>query len=198
MSTPPQGSPPGGFPIPPQGGPGPGGYYYGPPPGRPANSNAGCLKAFGITCGVLLLLGVIGIALLIKTGGPLIQQAMKFGTSIAHAAQNGRTIQHAVVAYHAKNGKYPPNLIALVADGEITDAKILHSDQDANPNPGHISWRYMRPSEGAPGDTPILDLPYQITIGGQTQASHLIINLDGSTPNHHGPSTTPPDSGGGR
>ena len=72
MSIPPSSNPPpGGFPLPPQGGPPPG-NYYGQPPGRPVNNSGGCLKAFGITCGVLLLLGVIGGFLLFKgRGAPL-------------------------------------------------------------------------------------------------------------------------------
>ena len=197
MSVPPSNSPPpGGFSLPPQGGPPPGSPYYGPPPGRPANSNAGCFKAFGITCGVLLLLAIIGGVFLFKAGAPIFQQAMKFGQSLGQSSVNGRKIQQAVVAYHAKNGSYPPNLTALVADGEITDAGILHSDQDTNPNPGHISWQYHQPAEGAPGSTPILDLPYKITIGGQTQGSDLIINLDGSTPNQTHAVSAPSSDGG--
>ena len=66
MTVPPSSNPPpGGFPLPPQGKPPPGGPYYGQPP-PPANNNAGCLKAFGITCGVLLLLCIIGGFLLFK------------------------------------------------------------------------------------------------------------------------------------
>ena len=182
MSVPPSSNPPpGGFPLPPQGGPPPGApVYYGQPP--PANNNGGCLKAFGITCGVLLLLGIIGGVALFKMGAPFAQQFMKMSQSIGQASINGRTIQQAVVAYQAKNGKYPSNLTALVADGEISDAGILHSDQDPNPNPGHISWRYQKPVKGAPGNTPLLDLPYSITIANHTQPAHLIVNLDGSTP----------------
>ena len=193
---PPNNPPPGGFPLPPQGN-APGGYYYGQPP-PPANNNAGCLKAFGITCGVLLLLGVLGGALLFKTLGPVFQQTVKQGRSIGQASLNGRTIQQAVVAYHTKNHTYPPNLTALVADGELADGKILHSDQDPNPSPGHISWRYLPPPDGAPGDTPILDLPYQITLGGHVQSGHVIVNLDGSTPGQTRPVAPPtrePNSG---
>lgn len=197
MSVPPSNNPPpGGFPLPPQGGPPPGGYYYGQPPQRPVNNNAGCLKAFGITCGVLLLLGIIGMALLFKAGAPVFQQVMKLGQGVVQSQRDGRVIQQAVVAYHQKNGKYPASLMALVADGELTDAKVLHSSQDANPSPGHISWRYMRPDEGAPGDTPILDLPYQVTFAGQTQDSHVIVNLDGTTSSSHG-TTAPPPAGNG-
>ena len=34
-------------------------------------------------------------------------------------------------------------------------------------------------AEGAPGETPILEEPYQITIGGSTQSSSLVITLNG-------------------
>ena len=185
MSVPPSNNPPGGFPLPPQGGP-PGGYYA-QPPQRPANSNSGCLKAFGITCGVLVLLAIVGGFLLFKAGAPLFQQAMGIGQDSVHGMQ----IQKAVVAYHQKNGKYPPNLTALVADGEITDGKILHSAQDPSTNPGHVSWRYTRPPEGAPGYTPILSLPYSITVANQTQRAELTINLDGSTSHTQNTGTFP-------
>lgn len=178
--------------IPPPNTPPPGGYYYNPNPGRPANNSSGCWKAFGITCGVLVLLGIIGIVVVVRTTGGLFRQAMGVGL----ASQSGRVIQQAVVAYHAKNGKYPPNLTALVSDGELTDAKVLHSDQDPNPSPGHISWRYHRPPEGAPGNTPLLDLPYQISFSGRTQAGDLIINLDGTTPGQVHPMGTPPAGNG--
>ena len=169
----------------------PGGYYVQPPP-RPANSNSGCLKAFGITCGVLVLLAIIGGVLLYKAGAPLFQQAMGIGQDNLR----GKQIQQAVVAYHQKNGKYPPNLTTLVGDGEITDGKILHSTQDPNPNPGHISWRYTPPPEGAPGDTPILSLPYSITVVNQTQRAELGINLDGSTSRTQNTAPVPSPSGG--
>ena len=168
---------------------------YGQQSSPPANNSAGCLKAFGITCGVLLLLGVLGAAVLVKTWGPLYQQFLKMGQSMVKSQQEGRAIQQAVVAYHAKNGKYPANLTALVADGEISDAGILHSDQDADPDPGHISWRYQCPAKGAPGSTPILDLPYNITIAGHTQPAHVVITLDGSTPSQTGVTPPPPSPG---
>ena len=188
MSVPPSNNPPpGGYPIPPQGGPPPGNYYYGQPPQRPVNNNAGCLKAFGITCGVLLLLGIIGVVLLVRTTGGMFGQFMGIGKDVG----NGIRIQRAVVAYHAKNRKYPPNLMSLVADGEIADGKILHTSQDPNPSPGHISWRYTRPPEGAPGGTPILTLPYSITVGNQTQRTDITINLDGSTSSSHNMSSPP-------
>ena len=34
---------------------------------------------------------------------------MKLGQSMVKSQQDGKNIQQAVVAYHAKNGKYPAN-----------------------------------------------------------------------------------------
>ena len=86
------------------------------------------------------------------------------------AGMDGVRLQQAIAAYHQEKGQYPKTLMQLVQDGRI-DGKLLHNDLDDNPNPGHISWRYTRPAEGAPGSTPILEEPYQITMGGSTQSS---------------------------
>ena len=156
MSVPPSNNPPPGGPV-----------YYGQPPGRPAKNNAGCLKAFGITCGVLLLLLVLGGALLVRTWGPLYQQFLKMGQSMVKSQQDGRAIQQAVVAYHAKNGKYPANLTALVADGEISDAGILHSTRTPTPasaiSPGATSARRMVLPETRPFWTSPTTLPSPAT-----------------------------------
>ncbi len=66
----------------------------------------------------------------------------------------------------------------LVQESRI-DGKLLHNDLDDNPNPGHISWRYLKPAQGAPADTPLLKEPYQITMEGSTQSSQVVIALDG-------------------
>ncbi len=185
MSTPPPSNPPpGGFPLPPQGGPPPGvPYYGGPPPGRPANNNAGCLKAFGITCGVLLLLAVIGGVV----GVISVRNAMKnphslFGTAMSagKAGMNGSLIRQAIVRYHEKNGKYPQQLMDLVTDGE-TDGKIFHDDLDTNTDPAHVSWQYTPPNEGDPGSTPILTQDYTLSVGTTHQKQTIVINLDGTT-----------------
>ena len=188
MSVPPSSNPPGGFPIPPQGGPPPGcTAYYGQPPGRPANNNGGCFKAFGITCLTLLVLGIIGVVALF----PIVRGAFQTGRQVVADGRNGQEIRRAIVAYHIRNNKYPSSLTALVSDGEVTDPAVFHNDPDP---PGRISWHYTVPPNGAPGNTPILDLPYNITIAGHTQPAHLVINLDGSTPNPSG--TAPPAPSG--
>ena len=51
-------------------------------------------------------------------------------------------------------------------------------------DPGHISYKYTKPPEGAPGETPILDLHYRVAfqfgnVPRQSQDGHLVINLDG-------------------
>lgn len=187
---PPSNNPPGGFNVPPSNVP-PGGVYYGPPT-NPPRSNNGCLKAFGITCGVLLLLGTLAVifgGLAVRKSlskkGSLLNTAMGVGT----ATPNGIKIQQAVVAYHRAKGKYPPNLQALVPD-YLTDGKLLHSDLDSNSNPGHVSWTYVKPAANAPGSTPLLRLPYQLPIPGQsgpdaTQPGEVVITLDGNVLSSH-------------
>ncbi len=65
-------------------------------------------------------------------------------------------------------------------DGSL-DGKRLHNDLDDSPDPGHVSWRYTPPAEGAPGTTPILEEPYHITIGGSTQPGKIVVTLDGKS-----------------
>lgn len=163
----------------------PSNYYGGGPPTR--SNSGGCWKAVGITCGLLVILGIVGIFFTVRYA----KQAMRSGTGIfgtvgkaMQSAKEGQTIQKAVVQYHTQHGKYPDDLMTLVSDG-LLDGRNLHSGLDSDPNPGHISWVYTKPAGGAPGKTPILSMHYKITIpaGGNTQQSQdgeMIIDLDGS------------------
>jgi hypothetical protein len=168
--------------------PPPGGYYYTPPPPN-KGGGGGCLKAAGITCGVLLLLGVV----LVLFGVMAVKKQMQnpdphnpFGAGIAAgiSAANGMKIQQAIVLYHQRTGKYPSNLNALYPD-YLPDGKVLHSPLDDNPNPGHVSWTYIKPTEGEDPKSPLLRLPYEIrmNVGGSTssQKQEIVINLDGTT-----------------
>ena len=189
MSVPPNAPPPGGY------------YYTTPPP--PANNNGGCLKAAGITCGVLLLLGVIvGVLGVVAIKKQLAHpdKSSPFGVVVivAKVSPEGVAIHRAIMNYHNKTGKYPPNLQALVPD-YLPDGKILHNELDTNPSPGHITWQYTRPEEGAGPKTPVLRLPYEINMssgnGRQTsQRADVVINLDGSTASN---SSSYSSSGGG-
>jgi len=175
MSVPPYSPPPGGN------------YYNAPPP--PANNSNGCLKAAGITCGVLVLLGVIiGIIGVVAVKKQLAHpdKSSPFGVVVivAKATPDGVAIHQAIVSYHNKTGKYPNKLEDLVPD-YLPDGKKLHNDLDPNPSPGHVTWKYTKPQEGADGKTPLLSLPYEVTVansgGKQTQHAEVIINLDGSS-----------------
>jgi hypothetical protein len=168
--------------------PPPGGYYYTPPPQNRGGGSGGCLKAAGITCGVLLLLGVVLVLFSVmavkkQLQNPDIHNPVGAGIAAGISATNGMKIQQAIVRYHQQTGKYPANLNALYPN-YLTDGKILHSPLDSNPNPGHISWTYIKPAEGADPKSPLLRLPYEInmTIGGSTssQKQEIVINLDGT------------------
>ena len=166
------------------------------PPNRPpSNSNGGCLKAFGITCGVLLVLAVVGVffaARFVKNS--MADKHGLFGqiAGIGMTAANGAQIRKAVVDYHAKHGRYPNALTDLVSDGLI-ESTLLHSDMDTDPNPRHVSWRYTKPAEGAPGSTPILKFHFRINVPTNTNQpapeSDVVINLDGSSPRSPAPTT---------
>ncbi len=164
-----------------------------PPYQPPSNSNSGCLKAFGITCGVLLVLGIIGsffVARLVKNS--LADRHSVFGqiAGIGRTAANGAAIRKAVVDYHEKHGRYPNALPDLISDGLI-DAKVLHSDLDTDSRPDHVSWRYTKPAEGAPGKTPILRFHFRLNVPTNRNQpppeSDLVINLDGSSPQSRRP-----------
>lgn len=160
---------------------------YGTPPHSPPSSSGGCWKAAGITCGVLLLLGIVAVVI----GGLAVRRAVHnhsgmFGTfmNIGTTIGNGVKIQRAIVQYHTTHGRYPDTLTDLVADGDI-DGKILHSPLDPNSDPGHISWTYHRPTATSAPNAPLLTMHYTLTIPGantqQTTGSDIVINLDGTT-----------------
>lgn len=179
MSIPPSAPPPGGYGAGPYGQ----GYHPAPPPPRKSGINGWKIAGFG--CLGLFLLAAVGLFLLVRNvkeqvnhpnRGTLIGVAILAGK----ASIDGRKIALAVQNYHQKTGKYPQTLSELVEQNAI-DGKLLHNDLDEDPNPGHISWRYRAPAEGASGSTPILEEPYQVTVSNQTQPGKIIINLDGTS-----------------
>lgn len=167
--------------IPP--GPSPGGYPFNSgaaPPGKPGVSG---WKIAGFGCLALFLLAAVGGVLLVRTVKDRISHPSKndvVGLTViaGKVGMDGVRLQQAVVAYHREKGQYPKTLMQLVQEGRV-DGKLLHNDLDDNPSPGHISWRYIKPAEGAPGSTPVLEEPYKITMGGSAQSSQIIITLDG-------------------
>jgi len=161
--------------------PPPGGYYAAPPP--PANSGSGGgWKIGGIGCAVIFLLVVIGGVMTVRNFKNQLAHPNKgniMGTAIAaeKAGMDGAEIQQAITHYHTQNGKYPNSLMELVQDGSL-DGKKLHNELDDHSDPGHVSWIYHRPTEGAPDTTPVLEEPYHITVGGTTQPGRLVILLN--------------------
>lgn len=171
-----------------------------PPPSRPAGG--GGWKIFGIGCLVLFLGAAIGGVILVRNvkdamTHPSKNSVIGVGVLAGQAGGQGAQLQQAIVAYHAAKGRYPRTLTDLVVENAI-DGKLLHNDLDNSANPGHISWRYTPPAEGAPGTTPILTEPYQMTIGGRTAPGQLVVTLDGKmvSGNKSG-NGTPADSGRG-
>ena len=167
---------------------GPQGSYTVPTP--PSNSGSGgCLKAAGITCGVLLLL-IIGfgfwVASVVKqqVSHPNVHNPFGVAVAAAKAATDGIQIQQAILKYHTGTGKYPEQLSDLVPD-YLPDGKILHNDLDPNPSPGHVSWTYTKPPEGADPKTPILKFSYDmgVNVGNKSSSEQTVIvyNLDGTT-----------------
>lgn len=154
------------------------------PNNSPNSHNSGTgWKIAGIGCLVLFLLAGLGGVLLVRTlkermDHPSKKDIMGIAVLAGQAGGDGARLRMAVVAYHAKHGHYPNTLVDLVQDGTV-DGKLLHNDLDDHPSPGHVSWTYRKPAENAPGSTPILEEPYQMTIGGQTQSSKIVISLNG-------------------
>jgi len=175
--------------VPPQGPP-PGGYYYSPPPPPNQGNSNGCLKAAGITCGVLLVLGillavVIGFTVKRQLDHPDRHSPMGFITATTKTALNASVIHRAIVQYHTANGHYPNNLASLVPK-YLPDASTLHSPLDSIESPDHISWQYIKPKEGGNPHTPVLRLRYEIDINGSgqrngPQTGEIVMNLAGTT-----------------
>ncbi len=178
MSIPPNNLPPN---NPPPSGLPPGGYVPGPYPAP--KSGGGALKIVGIGCLGLFLLAAIGGVIAVRNfksqlAHPNKNSLMGMGVIVGQATMGGVQLQQAVVAYHRQHGTYPKTLIALVEEGGI-DGKTLHNDLDDSPSPGHVSWRYTKPAEGAPGSTPILEEPYHLTVGSSSQPGKIVITLNG-------------------
>ncbi len=179
MSTPPN-VPPSGYGVP------GGGAYYQPP----KSNSGGCWKAFGITCGVLVIAVIILIAIAVnavKKGLAHPDKSTILGASIevANGTKNGVEIVKALQRYHTHTGKYPNSLKDLVPD-YLPDGKILHSDVDGDSSDiGHISYKYTKPAPDAPGDTPVLQYHYRMDIhmAGQEQSQDgtVIFNLNGTS-----------------
>ena len=146
----------------------PGGYYPAPP--RPTGVNGWKIAGFG--CLGLFLLAAIGGVLLVRNvknsiANPQKNSIVGMAVLAGQATADGLHLQRAIAAYHAQHGAYPKTLMDLYSDGSI-DGKLLHNGLDDSPDPAHISWRYIPPAEGAPGNTPILEEPYHLTISNTT------------------------------
>lgn len=159
-------------------------YYQNTPP--PAKSNSGgCWKAVGIGCGVIVLLGVIGTIIAVQKFKQVMSDPKNKGLmgSIVGAgktAGQGVQIQQAIVAYHDKAGSYPAKLTNLVPT-YLPSTSDLHAPTDANPDPKHISWTYLRPTAGESPKSPLIKTPMVIEFGGQKSQSDIVINLDGTS-----------------
>lgn len=175
MSIPPPNTPP------PYGTP-PGGYHPAPPP---RSSGVSGWKIAGFGCLGLFVLAALGGILLVRNvknsmANPQKNSIVGMAVLAGQAAGDGIHLQRAIVAYNTQHGKYPKTLMDLYTDGSI-DGKLLHNGLDDSPDPAHVSWRYTPPAKGAPGNTPILEEPYHLTISNTTTPGKIIIDLDGKT-----------------
>ena len=163
----------------------PGGYptNYGVPPPKATVGNGWNIAGLG--CLALFLLAAVGGVLLVrafKTERSHPSKGTALGVVIlaGKAAVDGAQLRQAIVAAHQSQGQYPASLIDLVVQNRI-DGKLLHNDLDDSPSPAHLSWRYFKPAENAPGNTPLLEEPFQMTTGGKPQFGHIVITLDGQS-----------------
>ena len=159
----------------------PGGYYPASPPRSSGGGSGWKIAGFGCL-GLFLLLAVGGVLLVRNVKSSLAHPSknslLGIGIIAGQTALQGRQIAEAVTAYHAQHGHYPQTLMDLYTGGAI-DGKLLHNDLDDSPDPAHVSWRYFPPAEGAPGEMPILEEPYHVTVGSNTAPGKIIIDLDG-------------------
>lgn len=99
----------------------PGGYPASPPP---KSGSGKILGAFGIGCGALFLLILVGGILAVRSFKQQMEHPTKnsvLGTAITagKAGMDGAIIRQAVVVYHQQHGHYPKTLLDLVADGSL-------------------------------------------------------------------------------
>ncbi len=163
--------------------PPPGGYPFHSGAAPPRKAGVSGWKIAGFGCLALFLLAAVGGVLVVRTVKDRISHPSKndvVGLTViaGKAGMDGVRLQQAIIAYHQEKGQYPQSLMQLIQEGRV-DGKLLHNDLDDSPNPGHISWRYIKPAEGAPSSTPLLEEPYKITMGSSTQSSQIVITLDG-------------------
>jgi len=163
--------------------PPPGGYPFHSGAAPPRKAGVSGWKIAGFGCLALFLLAAVAGVLLVRAAKdqfahPSKTSPLGIGIIVGKATMDGVHLQQAIIAYHQEKGQYPLSLMPLVQESRI-DGKLLHNDLDDSPNPGHISWRYIKPAEGAPSSTPLLEEPYKITMGGSTQSSQIVITLDG-------------------
>jgi len=139
------------------------------------------LKAFGITCGILVLLTIIGGFLIynvVKTQLKNPNSPVSIGIKAGLTVTQGVAIQQGIVKYKTENGNYPANLAALTP--KYVPMSMMHSSFDKSTDPNHISWQYIRPTASSDPKSPMLKLP--VTIDGETRT--ITINIDGSTVNN--------------
>jgi hypothetical protein len=145
-------------------------YFPSAPPAPPAKSGPSCLLLGGIGCLVIVVLVVVVVGVIAYKAKGIIGNAISVGTSTMDIELKLAAIRNAVVKYDDVNGKYPANLKQLVPT--YLPYADLHASTDANPDPNHVSFTYVKPPQGAALTTEIVEISYTPNFGvGNSQTS---------------------------
>lgn len=136
-----------------------------------AKSN--CAVAVGITCLVVLILGVLILLWIVRmlSTNPAFKQAYGGAKLMAECQlhlQNPNSkqdINDALERYRTRNGKYPAKLDELYPDF-LEDKAVLHCPADPRPT-DVVSYGYTQPAVDAPGTTVVVECRRHVIVHGQ-------------------------------
>ena len=144
-----------------------------PPETTAPRTKSNCLMAAGITCLVLVIVGVLVLLWIIRMVGtnPTFKQAFSGAKMVAECQfhlqnpNNPQNISAALERYRTRNGRYPDKLEDLCPDF-LENRAILHCPADSRPT-DVVSYEYTKPAPDAPGSTVVVECNRHILIEGQ-------------------------------
>lgn len=138
-----------------------------------ADSKSSCLRAVGISCLVLVVIGLafglwIGYAVSknpmfrkVFTEAPLIQECQLH----LQAPRSEQDVAGALERYVRKNDEYPASLEDLYPNF-LEDKSVLHCPADPSPK-DTVSYEYTRPDMDDPASTVVVECKHHVVVDGE-------------------------------
>ncbi len=122
-------------------------------PGGARQSSDGCWKWGAISCGCLILLGVIAVVIMfvIASRNPMIKNLFKTGITAGVCMAQMKNVSQAIDHYKADHHAYPDSLNELVPKYLKNNTLLTCTSE-----PSGGEFKYYKPALDAPGSTPIL------------------------------------------